>query len=515
MTAENNTPPSKNGAWSWRRYALSALALSAIIAAAVLIQSLLHPETVQRPVEFLPSSTKAAVVLDVRADSPAVLKMREVWPAQDISHLAGRAAELSQEIINWTGLQLDVKKDVAPWFAGEIAAAAVPVEDDIALNPRSIVVVARTNSLRRARAALDRAVKPMAHDLEWRRFTARRPGGTIIVWRDSARQDHVAYATRNGCVIVSASLEAVERCLVAASDPEQRLVGAKSFEAVFSRLPKDSVAWAYLDAGYASAGARWILPALRHGWTGLLRQFAREAGANGHRPPRRDAGALAIAAAPEKDGLRLQASYASADRVQQTSSPTPTRLARLASLLPRETVAYALIHEPRRFVSLGGERGHRLLPRRGWLSGGPFSMLDPTAFLGTMPSEAMIAALPPRDGEAELLIAAPSEELVGPMRLMVASSVPHGVSAEIGGFLVVASSDTALQQSRQAASDEKQRLSPPRGKDCEFEVWARAGLLSGGDFPLQELLLRGWVAGVGGEGEMVLRARPRRLLGGN
>jgi hypothetical protein len=142
-------------------------------------------------------------------------------------------------------------------------------------------------------------------------------------------------------------------------------------------------------------------------------------------------------------------------------------------------------------------------------------MLDPTAFLGTMPSEAMIAALPPRDGEAELLIAAPSEELVGPMRLMVASSVPHGVSAEIGGFLVVASSDTALQQSRQAASDEKQRLSPPRGKDCEFEVWARAGLLSGGDFPLQELLLRGWVAGVGGEGEMVLRARPRRLLGGN
>ncbi len=515
MTEGNSATPTGSSAWGWRRYALSALVLVAIIAAAVLIKSLLQPEVVQRPVEFLPSSTKVAVVLDLRPESPAVRKMREVWPAQDVSHLADRGVELSQEIVNWTGLQLNVKKDVAPWFAGEIAAAAVPVEDDIVLNPRSIVVVARTNSLRRARAALDRAVKPMAHDLEWRRLTAKWPGGTIIVWRDSARQDHIAYATRNGCVIVGASLEAVERCLAAGNDPEGRLVGAKSFEAVFSRLPKDSVAWAYLDAGYASAGARWILPALRHGWTGLLRQFAREAGVNGRRPPRRDAGALAIAAAPEKDGLRLQASYASADRVQQTSSPTPTRLARLASLLPRETVAYALIHEPRRFVSLGGERGHRLLPRRGWLSGGPFSMLDPAAFLGTMPSEAMIAALPPRDGEAELLIAAPSEELVGPMRLMVASSVPHGVSAEIGGFLVVASSEAALQRVRQAASDEQQRLSPPRGKDCEFEAWAQAGVFPGADFPLQELLLRGWAAGVGGEGEVVVKAKPRRLLGGD
>jgi hypothetical protein len=513
MIEDGGSAPVGKRARDWRRYALSGLALVAIIAVAALIQSLLYPQKVRRPTEFLPSSARAAIALDVRPDSPAVVKMREVWPAQDISHLADRAAELSKEVVSWTGLQLDMKKDVAPWFAGEIAAAVVPVEDDIALNPRSVVVIARTSSLRRARAALDRAVKPMAHDLEWKRFTARRPGGTIIVWRDSMRQDHVAYVVLDGCVIVSASLEAVEQCLVAASDPGQRLTGTEPFRASFSHLPEDSVAWAYLDVAYASSNAQRLLLALRHGWISLLRQIARGTAAERSSSLREGVGAVAIAAAPEKDGLRLKASYASADRSPR--KPSPTRLAGLASLLPPDTAAYALVHEPGRFLSFGHKGARSMLPRQSGRGGGLFAPFNPLVALSELPDDVMIAMLPAKNDAAELLIAAPSAEIAGSAKLLLASLLPHSVSSEVAGFFVVASSDAGLQRARQAAGNEKHRLSPSRGKDCEFEVWAQAGLLSGGDFPLQELLLRGWVADAGGEGEVVLKASPRRLLGGD
>jgi hypothetical protein len=493
-----------------RRYALSALGLVAIIAAAALVQSVPHPRVVRPPVEFLPASTRAAIVIDVRPDSSAGRQLREAWSASDIEHLGGRAADLSQELANWTGLQLDLRKDVAPWFGGEVAVGSVGLTNEHGLSARSVVVIARATSLRRARASLDRAVAAMADKLEWKRFTAKRPGGYIIVWRDPVREDHIAYANRDGCLLVSASLKVIEQCLVAVDSPKDRLLNARSFQQTFSRLPKHPVVWAYLDVGYMSQGTRFLLPALRRGWGGVVREFVHGFSRGGESRRRRDLGGLAIALSPDREGVRLKAAYAPERAPSEKASPT--RLEQLASLLPQTTEGYMLVHEPRRFLPLSsGDARGRIASRAAPL---PLALLRPDAWINDLPDNLLVALVPePGKGELAVLVAAPSEEMIGSARLFLASAVPHAVSGEVDHFFLVAGSEDALRQARLAVEDGKQRLAPARGRDCEFEVWAQPARLSAAASQIEEFRLRGWMLLAGGEGELILKTTPRSLLG--
>lgn len=500
------------------RYVIAALGLIAIMVVAALVHNLLRPRVERPPAEFLPSSTRAAVAIDLRPDGPAMRTMKQVWSKSDMEHLARRATDLSQEMVEWTGLKLDVRKDASPWFGGEVVVGTFAGEDTPAFAPRAMVMIARVTSMRQARNALDRAVKPMAKELEWRRLIARRAGSDVIVWRDPMDQAKMAYATRDGCAIASPSLDAVETCLLAARNPKGRLIAGDAFRRSFARLPGDTVMWMYLDVGQAAQVARRIVTGLQRGWFQVLRQFSRGSLLETEDGEQKDAGSLAIAAAPVKDGLRLKAVYAWAKAAAEKPGGR-NRLGELASLLPKTTVAYALAHRAQRLMPAGSRQDGEREGRPPSMF--PFAFLGPMAGARSLPENLLVVAVARPDGEQTgvardraIVVAAPTEEMTLPARLFLAALLRKSVSADIGEFSVLATDEETLDQCRRALEQKGERLPGSHGSGRELEMWAQPSRVSGTMGGIAEMDLTAWESDGGGEGEMVIKAAPGKLLGG-
>jgi hypothetical protein len=518
------SPDSPKRGLDWR-YPGSAIALVAVVVGVVVVHSLLYPRINRGPAEFLPATTRVAVVADLSPGSASVGRMREVWPAADIAHLTERATDLSQELTDWTGLKLDLSKDAALWFGGELAAAAVG-EAGQPLGPRSLVLITRVTSLRRARVSLDRAVAPMARDLHWQKSVLKRDYGPITVWGAAPGKEEVAYATVDGCLLLSPGSAAIDECVLAARGLKPRLGASQAFQKSTQGLAGESLLWCYLDLASVSRGTRYLLPAITRGWSGVLREHLRSGLGIERVPEPAGAGsALAFGVIPEAGGIRLRGTYWRASA--SSTAPASAHLERLATLLPRECVAYALVHEPaggwlpllglsqpagRVFPRLpadsSGRRGERAKPS---LLAGP---QIPWLALAVMPRDLLVALIgPPRGEGPAVVLAAPSKQIVGPFRAFASSLIPGSVSAEIGDITVFASRQQALRACEAAAKDGARRLSPPRGVGCSFELWAEPSVLSRELAHFSEVQLRGSETAGGGEGELSLKAEPRHLLG--
>ena len=510
-----------------RSYLVAALVLIAILAISLSLDSWLRARARRAPLDFLPTSTRLALSVDLRPDSAAMRSMRMVWSGSDVAHLAGRATELSQKLVDWTGLKLDLRRDASSWFGGEVVAGAVGGETGMPLGPQStaagsrrppsLVLIARITSARRARASLDRAVAPMARDLDWRKSVLRDAGGRITVWREASGQEQIAYATQHECLVVGITSAPVAECLLAARQPDRRLAAVDGFRRATVRLLPDSAIWCYLDLASASQMTRYLLPALRHGWLGLVGAYLEgEIGFGSQESAPGTAGALAVALAPQRDGLRVRGVYASPKPGEAGASP---HLEKLTRLLPRDTIAYLASHRPIALLPLVGRLPPRLLtppPRNPTKRWRPFPPLGPWLGPNALPKDILIALLP-RPGERRLamVLAAPSGQMTG-ARGWLAAALMRGDAPRttIGDYSVIASDEEAIRQCQLAAKDSSQRLSPPRGRDCQFEVWVRPGRLSHALARFEEAQIRGWEAAGGGEGELSLKAEPRRLLGG-
>lgn len=488
------------------RFAASAVGLVALIALVVAAQSLLRPRVTRAPVEFLPTETRLAVGVDLRPDGPAMKKMRAAWRDDDIAYLSRRAVDLAQEAVDWTGLKLDLRKEAAPWYGGRLAAGALPGVE----RPTSAVLVVSASNLRRARASMDQAVAPMAKDLEWRRSRLRQAGGRLTVWRNGAGKDEVAYAAVDGCLVVASTAEGVERCLAAARDKRRRLAEQESFRRAAGRVPEDAVLWVHLDPGLFADAAHFALPAMRQGWAGVLKEYLRSAG--GRRGPGRGPGAeapraLAMSVAPERDGVRLSGIYWRGRAGKEAASAA--HLEKLAALLPKETAAYLLVHDLGRWLRAPG--------REGAAPGGSGVPL-PFGFwpgLTRLPEDLLVAALRRPEGkQPAVVVAARSDEMTAPLQSLVGMGLRGSASGQVGEFTVIAGDAEALRQCERAAKEAAERLSPLRGEGSQFEIWVRPEALVGPRAEFVELWARGWQSPEGGEGELVLRARPRLLLGG-
>ena len=497
-------------------YAVAAATVVVAIAAVMIAEQFLRPGMTRPPADFLPATARAVVAFDLRPSSPAVLKMRQVWSKSDVDRLEHRAIDLSQSIVDWTGLKLDVRKDVQPWFGGEMVVGTVRTDTAPAFSPRSVVLVARATSMRRARAALDRATNPTAQKMEWKRLIARRDSDTITVWRDEMHHSQVAYATRDGCIVVSPSLDVVADCLVAAQHPAERLVTSAAFTRSYERLPPDTAIWAYFDVATAARVTQQVMPALLRGWIWALRKLAygmygRQTNAPEH--GRRERGALAVAISPNKDGVLLKGVYASTE--ETAASAVPNQLEQLGRLLPRDTAAYVLAHEPGR---LAPTQARPSASRRSIL---PFMFLGPAAGLASLPDNLLVAAVaspgasPSQTaGRLATIVAAPAEEMIPPARLLFGALLKESSSATIGDFYVMATHQEALTRCRRAFADKRERLPIAHRADRELDAWAEPSRLSRTMEGVKEVGLTAWASPGGGEGEVVVKAEPRRLLGG-
>lgn len=494
---EPHGPPRRGGhRGRASRLLIAATSLVAVVAIAAAAYVLAQPRARRDPADFLPSSTRAAVFLDLRPEGAAMQQVRQVWPEADVAHLRDRGVRLAQELVEWTGLELDVGRDVAPWFGGQLAAAAVGDKTIQALRPQGLVLIASATSTRRAQASLARAVRPMARDLAWKRRTLMRQGVRISAWRDARGRDQVAYAARHGCLLVGASADTISQCLLAEQSAGRQLAGMRAYQEAARRIPADSPVWCYLDVGVAAQASRYLGRGLTAGWRGVLREYLRGALRGRERGGAGAAGVLAAALLPRADGVAIKAVYSEPARREAEASPA--HLERLAVILPREAVAYVLVHRPGR-----------------WLPYAEAFPLPPGLGSAVLPEDLLIA-LVAQSGKRQpaIVMAAPSEQLRGPARQLAVLAAKGQKFATVGDLAVVASDQEALRECELAARRPERRLSPRRGAGTTFELWARASALSSELAGLQEVSVKTWEQAGGGEAEVRLRMRPRDLLGG-
>jgi len=512
------------------RYFVSALALAAVMALGVVAHFFIRSRTGCQPTEFLPSSAQVVVALDLRPRSAGLRQVRRTWEEDDIEALANRSLELAQELVYLTGLQLDLQNEASDWFGGQLVAAAIGGDRTRPLHAGSLVLIARVTNARRAHASIEEAVAPMAREAQWTRSEVVYQRDTITVWESDPGSTAVAYAVRDGCLLIAVNRATLEKCLTARGDPSRQLLGSVAFEHAFGPLPRTAPLWCYADLPYLRQSAQELWSSLDQGWPAVLDAFT-----TGPRhflpgdratevPSRRAGGTVVFAFSPEADGLRLQSVYRRGSF--RDGEPTPGRLPDLARLLPAETTAYLLARDADLWLEAVAppiahkqpdaeiESPHQgdIAPQKSDLAPSrPKYLPDPE----TVPSELLIALLPRADGRPlpVAVIAAPQEELPATPEWLPPALFPDPAYGTIGEFAVVAGDGEALLQCRRAAQDESRRLTTSSGPDLQCEFWARPSEMVPALARFEEVHLAFSTTAAGAEGEILLRADPGALLG--
>ncbi len=506
----------------FHNYLLIILALAAAIAIALLTHIFFRSRLLRPPGDFLPASTIIAVGTDLRPASPAMRHLRQTWSQSDINHLARRGTHIAQQFVHWTGLQLDLEEEASAWFDRELILAALAPSDPPPAGPPAFVLIARVTNTRRARISLDHAAEPLARAGGWVRSVIRRNGHNIILWTRSSQRPALAYAADEGCLLIAADDRIVEECLSAAAHPAERLTSTPEFAAAFRGLPPDSLIWGYAGILPLQRHLQQALPHLRRGWLPLLQYYRRgmppppPSRGPAPRPAQASSGVLALALTPESDGIRLLGAYRGGPPREPQSSQ---QWSALAEVLPQEAIAYAFVHEPLRWLRallpslepLPARRGAPpLIP--------PARTLLPLAIeslgLRETPTDALLALLP-RNGQPHpaLLLALPNPQ-PAPVPRRIPPPISPVAKEQIGDMLIVASDQEALAQCRRAAGDASTRLTPELEPTAQLQAWARPGKISPALADFEELQLQVREGLEGGEGEVLLRASPRALLGG-
>jgi len=494
-----------------RWYLVSTATLAAIIIAAALLHSYLDRRVVRSPLEFIPGSARAVVVLDLRPGSAAGQEVVRAWPAADRKALGVRAYDLAQRMVDWTGLRLDLREEAAQWFGGEVVVASIGEPEARSFTPRSFVIVARVTSLRRARADLHHAVEELARESEWHRRTLRWEGGTITVWGPAGGDSAIAYAAVDGCLIVSANHKLLELCLRTAGDPSARLMRTAHFRAVRSRLPGDALVWCYLGAGDLLQAAREALPSLRQGWVGLVRYYlASRSASQIPRSVRAGGDSIAVAITPEREGLRLHASYLGASG--RTAQATPPKSARLPELVPREAVAFAFLRDLPALVGLLSERQQS--PARRAHTAAQWGMLGLLLRPEVLPESLLVTVLPGEGAARSAIAVAFAGENNEETSESLLKLVPMLKTAELSGAHVIATDDESLKRIQAAAKLPAERLKVEGGTDVAVQVWAKPAALSPELARVEEIGLTVRRGASGADMEVSVKAEPRYLLGG-
>jgi len=507
---------------STRRYIASLAALLAIIVVAALAHSFLRSNIVRPPTDFLPASTHLAIGLDLRPGSPAMSRMGTSWSQSEIHHLGVRATDLAQELVDLTGIQLDLERDASRWFGGELVVASLPGADARTLRPRSFVLIARATNCRRARASLDKAVAPFAREAGWRRSVVRSGRYALTLWGAPDARTALAYITQDGCVVISANDVAVERCLAAAEDPSQTLTESEDFVGAISPLPSDYFLWCYASTPHLLFTARDLLPALSEGWPAFIKRYrdaaipARAPEWRKERPHAAASATLALTFKPETTGVRLRARYRRGSRRER---PSPPHFQRLLQLVPREALAYALVHDPARWSNAFQLALECSPPRRTTDAGMGFLrvFLSPMAALlnrDLLPDDALVILLPRERhaGKPALVVALPAAPSARKAPQLPAFP-PLPATATIHDTLVYGSDREAIRQCRRAAEDPAQRIDHEITSNAGLQAWARpAELLHEIDW-IEELHVELSEGAVGAEADCYLTADPARLLG--
>jgi len=503
-----------SGERPFRFYIVSALALAAIISAAALLHSYLQNRVIRPPTDFLPDSTRAVIDVDVRPQSPSALLLESNWPVADREVLASRSKQLAQAIVNWTGLELDIEQDAAPWFGGEVLTALVPVRADSAPNPRDLVVIARTTDHGATRRNLDNAVKSLSKEAGWQRSTLRSNGHAITIWGPAGGASEIAYVVVDGCVLISPTSDALELCLQAAANPSHRLVETERFKYARGELPGNAFVWCYATASDLWEIAVRVLPEIRHGWRGLLRSIAvRRTWNLGSDPApfvRRLTGSVAAVVTPEKDGLRLHACYwHEAKGYRPASSAEETQL---THLVPRDAVAFVLLHELRSVLAplVPPDPARRRPVHLRGIFPGPLGMfLEPER----LPETALVAVLPRETEQKPAIAVAFSGDTTNSIGRL--TGFFQGVTGRIEKATVFATDEEGIRQFRAAARATNDRLNIESNPEFLLQVWLRPNAISTKFSSVGEASLDVRRNASGGEAELYLKTMPSQLLGGD
>lgn len=481
---------------------ISGLSLVAIIAAAALLQSLLRERGARPTTDFVPASASVAIGLDARPEGSSLAR----WSAEDRRILAGRAVELAQQVVDRSGLQLDLEEKASLWFAGEVLVASVGHPHARPLMPRSFVLIARVTDMRRARGDMDQAVAELAREASWERDLVRSEGRTIVVWREPGRRSEIAYVATEGCLILSASSELLDLCLEAADDPGQRLLEAEDSLEIFQPLPDDRFLWCYANPSDVLPMVRSLVPALSEGWVGFIRSYfgrrSRPAG-EGSVP-----GRVAVALTAEADGLRAHVNYW---RAPSAEVPSPTSdSGALPRFIPHDAAAFVFVRGLPDLASL-------LLPERG--PDGPLHGRAPSGGLlqrlltgEKLPEAALLTLLGRKTGRPVLAGAftgASAAQAAG----RLAALFPDGKVMEANGTALFAADAEALAQLEEAARNPESRLDLPIGPDVTLYLWGRPDVVWPRLEGMAEIRLSVRGDASGGKAELHLRGEPRRFLG--
>lgn len=517
METDIGRAPAPRGQWlHW----VILIALIVIVLAAVLFWAL-RPVPSRDPVEFLPAATQLAVDCDLRPGSPGLRQALREWGVSDVKHLGARATELAQQVVNWSGFDLDVRKDLRPWFGGELVLASVARQADRAqaLTPDSLVLIARTKSMRRARASLEKGVKPFAREAYWHRATEDRAGEKVTVWFDGSGRPQLSYATKDGCVLIAKRPEVIDYCLSAARSPANRLSYQEAFEGSVGELSQEAVAWAYGDVRSLAETVRAVLPGVPRGWAGVVNRYLSYSRLGVEQSPVR-AGVVACALVAAPHGAEVSAVYRT-PKTAKTEASSNT-LGRVAKYAPREAVFAVAMHRPGDWLgpllpspTSSEERPGQSTRRGFWRRHFHFpEVVDPWLGLRQVPSDLMLAVLPRAGGgNPALVVAAPAGELPVPPRGLLSFVFPRPATAVMDEIAILATDEQALKQCSLAAKAPRPLLDSKGA--VRFVVSVRPSNASADLAHVKELAIIGRQTPQGGEGKITLAIPPRYLLGGN
>jgi hypothetical protein len=487
----------------WWRIGLLAAAIILALAAALFWATRETPG--RDPLEFLPASAHAVVGCDMRPGSEGMRQALQEWGASDVRHLGTRGVELAQGVVDWLGFALEVRKDILPWFGGELLIASVTGPSDRArpLTPKSVVLILRTKSMRRARATLDRGVKPFAREANWGQTTEKHAGAKVTVWRDLSGRARLAYVVKDGCVLIAEGSEGIRSCLAAADDPARRLTYLESFQATVGYQRRETVAWGYVSVSSVVEAGRAVLPGLTKGWPGLLSRY-RSYASFGDREGQASLGSLALSLSPAREGAEVRAVYRAANAARAAAKPSA--LARVAKFAPEEAMFSLAVHEPDDWLAL-------IQPRNTEPQTARFFSPPGLKWLGLeqVPSDLMFTVLQ-ADGKPSFALAAPAKQMPVPPRGMLSRVFPKEACTVVDGVALLAKDAQALKQCSRAAKT-PQAASDLKG-EVRLVISARPGDASSELAHVKQIRVVGRAAPGGGEGEITLAVPPRYLLGG-
>ena len=470
----------------------------------------IRPGPGRSPLDFVPASAQLAVHLDTRLANPGARQALRYWSVSDLQRLGERGTELAQEAVDWAGFELDVKKDVLPWYGGELVVAMVGLEGERSLGPDSVVLIARTTDARRTRRTLDKGVEPFARNAAWKAGTGRVEGEKVAVWRAETGGPQMAYFTKDGCVFIAKRPEILAQCLRAGREATTRLTASAGYKASVAALPNESVVWAYLDASAAAQTAHDLLPAAMRGPAGIAREYLDPSHASVTATPSAPGRVAVLGVVPARDGVYLRGTYRGSK--EEKPAKGTGKLAEVARFVPRDAFAYVALHLPQDWPSA-------VLPKQ---PAGRANMLfpfpaSPLAMLGfdRAPTEIVLVVLPRAKGkDPGVALLAPVGQLPVPPRGMIAMQSPKLASAVLGKIAVWGSDAQALTQCQQAGASAQDRAPVEVAADTRLLAY----LHPVGDVVfrlphLNEVRISIADTAQGNEAEVTLLIPPKYLLG--